>query len=400
MAGTTLTAVTYDGAYKTTTHTFDNCPTDWVHAATVFKDGEPVGLYVNSSLTTGDTIGNMRAPQDRFTVGNRYGDPGSAPAGVTVDDFRMNINESYTQTDVDKIYNNGDGTSDSLADVPDTTPPFINITSPINNSVHTVDFVDLNWTINKTPASAVYSLDNGSNVSMLSGLGEGNETMIITECYDNHGGVDCSVQSVNDNDWSTSSGLTNSPTDDSATFEFIFTRSLPGTISDFALRVKCESQGLSSSFLSIYNWSSNQFTFVEDYQESPNKVCSEPAGFSYLNFSNDDVTHFIGGSATNFSYKFTGVVGTSSTDHLLIFETNVSYDEGLSSEFVNTTLTSLSEGLHNVTIWANDSLGNMGQSDYTYWTVDLPEPPVTEGLPRREILTTDSTLGGRKLLIT
>ncbi|KKL75219.1 hypothetical protein LCGC14_2057120, partial [marine sediment metagenome] len=37
----------------------------------------------------------------------------------------------------------------------------------------------------------------------------------------------------------------------------------------------------------------------------------------------------------------------------------------------NITLTSLSEGLHNVTIWANDSSGNMGQSLYTYWTVDV-----------------------------
>jgi fibronectin type 3 domain-containing protein len=39
----------------------------------------------------------------------------------------------------------------------------------------------------------------------------------------------------------------------------------------------------------------------------------------------------------------------------------------------NTTITSLSEGTHNVTVYANDTAGNMGSSDIVYFTVNPPK---------------------------
>lgn len=40
----------------------------------------------------------------------------------------------------------------------------------------------------------------------------------------------------------------------------------------------------------------------------------------------------------------------------------------------NTTLTGLSNGLHNVTIYANDTFGNMGASQTVTFTIAKPEP--------------------------
>ena len=40
----------------------------------------------------------------------------------------------------------------------------------------------------------------------------------------------------------------------------------------------------------------------------------------------------------------------------------------------NVTLTGLSNGLHNVTVYAKDALENMGKSEITYFSVEVPEP--------------------------
>jgi hypothetical protein len=40
----------------------------------------------------------------------------------------------------------------------------------------------------------------------------------------------------------------------------------------------------------------------------------------------------------------------------------------------NTTLTGLSNGLHNVTVYAQDTFGNIGASETSYFNVEQPEP--------------------------
>ena len=44
----------------------------------------------------------------------------------------------------------------------------------------------------------------------------------------------------------------------------------------------------------------------------------------------------------------------------------------------NTTLTGLSEGTHSITVYANDTSGNMGASEIVYFTVSLPYGPTAE----------------------
>jgi uncharacterized protein YneR len=45
--------------------------------------------------------------------------------------------------------------------------------------------------------------------------------------------------------------------------------------------------------------------------------------------------------------------------------------------FENTTLTDLSDGLHNIIVYANDTVGNMGKSNFVYFSVDTTPPTIT-----------------------
>jgi hypothetical protein len=58
----------------------------------------------------------------------------------------------------------------------------------------------------------------------------------------------------------------------------------------------------------------------------------------------------------------------------------------------NTTLTDLSEGTHYITVYANDSSGNMGASEMVYFTIAIPPPPLSTSIspPSASILVGQS----------
>ncbi|MDH5374686.1 MAG: cohesin domain-containing protein [Candidatus Bathyarchaeota archaeon] len=56
----------------------------------------------------------------------------------------------------------------------------------------------------------------------------------------------------------------------------------------------------------------------------------------------------------------------------------------------NTTLTSLSDGCHNVVVYANDTFGNMGNSGKIYFTVDTTPPHITIMSPENKTYATSS----------
>ena len=57
----------------------------------------------------------------------------------------------------------------------------------------------------------------------------------------------------------------------------------------------------------------------------------------------------------------------------------------------NTTLSGLSEGTHTITVYANDTAGNMGTSSTVYFTVDTTPPDITDvsQIPEDNVLPTD-----------
>ena len=56
----------------------------------------------------------------------------------------------------------------------------------------------------------------------------------------------------------------------------------------------------------------------------------------------------------------------------------------------NTTLTGLSDGVHTITVYANDTVGNMGYSDTVYFTVDTVSPNIEILSPENKTYTTSS----------
>jgi N-acetylneuraminic acid mutarotase len=111
---------------------------------------------------------------------------------------------------------------------------------------------------------------------------------------------------------------------------------------------------------------------------------------------NHDVLGFIGPSASNENYTPIGygtvpsVVSAVSPENEtynatsvdLVFTTNKPASwmgfslDGQDNVTVtgNITLSGLSNGLHNITVYAEDTFGNEGASEITYFTIDVPEP--------------------------
>ncbi len=286
--------------------------------------------FVNGSQITSDTsYANGTEVTASFSR-----DAGTYNFSIRATDSFNNINETWL-----------------LFEVVDGTPPNITILSPVNNSVHTVDFVDLNWTSDESVDWCAYSLDDGVNVT--------------TICTPNP----LSITDLTDIDLT---GLTYGQGDTCADFSgyiafrfFNYSKTYDygerkGKNKDECSYVDRSEGETHNLMMDILNGGTGSLNILEgDYititYDGVKLNLSLPAlsGTEIRNFyiSND-------GTFYNDTSLLIPAFGIETTSPL------------------NITLTSLSEGSHNVTIWANDTLGNMGQSDYVYFYVDGTNPIV------------------------
>lgn len=90
---------------------------------------------------------------------------------------------------------------------------------------------------------------------------------------------------------------------------------------------------------------------------------------------------------------FTVNESTSWIGYTLDGQTNVTI-------FGNTTLTGLSEGSHNIVVYANDTSGNMGKSNTVSFTIHIPRPltvtisPISSAILQGQSVTFTSTVNG------
>ena len=235
--------------------------------------------------------------------------------------------------------------------IADVTAPGINITFPVNTTTYATSTLDLNWTINETPNWCAYSLDNTANNTEICGS---TTTLNLTDLTD----IDIS-------------GLTDFP--NACVLWITVTGEFKGTFDntngyldqdetlDRAVRffiADCDGEFTTSDGDSI----------ILTYDAGQTKTVYFPADTWYiarsLRIADDGSTFDNWNIGENECY-------------------NLSYGAGgagaSGAEWKNITLTSLSDGLHNITIYANDTSGNMGHSDFTFWTVDTT-PPVISGI--------------------
>jgi parallel beta-helix repeat protein len=102
----------------------------------------------------------------------------------------------------------------------------------------------------------------------------------------------------------------------------------------------------------------DRYPLMEPYTETTYLLQTTPPKISVLNQTFTD---------SNVSLTFTVDKIVNWTGYSLDGQQNVTITG-------NTTLTGLSSGLHNVTVYANDTYGNMGASETATFTVAVPEP--------------------------
>jgi hypothetical protein len=275
----------------------------------------------------------------------------------------------------------GNTNSSSVNFTVDTTPPVINIASPINNSIYNSNSIPLNFTVfdnHSTINSTWYSLDGDQNKT------SGNTSLNIS-------GDGSHNVTVYAND---SLGFTNS-----LTVYFTVDTTLPTitiaspqnkTYSNTPIDLNVSADEATDTWL--YNINN-----TENVTFTPNKTDNFSEG-------QNNVTVWVNDTAGNWNYSivyFTvditppsvtiiSPTNTSINDSTPLL--NVTFDEQINTAWISvdgaegqnytsgvTNLTfdlgQLLEGLHNVTVYANDSVGNLNSSTVSF-TVDTTPPTV------------------------
>ncbi len=115
----------------------------------------------------------------------------------------------------------------------------------------------------------------------------------------------------------------------------------------------------------------DRYPLMEPYTEATYLLQTTPPKISMLNQTVTD---------SNVSLTFTVDKIVNWTGYSLDGQQNVTITG-------NTTLTGLSSGLHNVTVYANDTYGNMGASETVTFTVAVPEPFPTAPVAAASVAT-------------
>ncbi len=338
-------------------------------------------------------------------------------------------NYSYITTD---SYNNVNQSENVTFELFDPEIPLYNITilHPLNNSAHLVNSIDLNWTSNITDISwCAYSLDGGANDTMIcpptptddyaytgfnfnvidssSGITWNGSSFFIVSSGDDKvyeyssAGVYTGFNFDVTNEQSNPLGIVwksnrfyvggSSPT-------IVFEYNSSGNYTGFNFNVAEDatpagmawdgtffySLGKNSNVVYRYTsagvytgfnfdissemsfseggivWKSNRF-YIAEFSTDAVFEYNSSGDYTGVNFSIGETTSSSGVTWNGSSLFISGFVSDS------VFEYN-------SDEIIptNITLTSISEGSHNVTIYANDSLGNNVQSELTVFNVLVP----------------------------
>ena len=221
---------------------------------------------------------------------------------------------------------------------PDETAPSISVASPKQNGKYNTRDIELNFTVTK-PESWF-----ANNVM----YGVFGEVKFVQYRLD---GIQFENISANDVPW----GDYNSP--------------LERTL-NFSMKLSGLSEGLHTLFVSAEG-ESHYYSVVKEEQQV-NIVVGHS---SEINFTVDTLPPEITIVSIENGQTFSGAVPLSSVVSEPFSWMGCSLDGQKNLTIAgNTTIAGLSNGLHTVTVYANDSAGNIGASETTSFTVDEPFP--------------------------
>ena len=231
---------------------------------------------------------------------------------------------------------------------PVTTLPTIVMNSPVQNQIY--NYVWLNFSIIKTESWFAINVGGHADGSPIT------ETFVnITSVYCL---VDGRLQIIQFHD-------IDSLFDTSPTLALNFSTALPLAAGGHTVKVSCEATSyylrtLKSIYQGGYDWANS----VESIQ-----LCadSETVNFTKALFIEVNLPANKTFDTSNIPLNFTIDEPVSQAMYSLDGQENVTV-------FGNATLTDLSNGEHNVTVYAKDKAGNIGSSETMAFTISKPEP--------------------------
>jgi len=285
----------------------------------------------------------------------------------------------------------------------DLTLPVLTMISPQNKS-HNISSIWANITINENASWCGYELDgNGINETMnnissqyfssnISGLPEGSHNITFW-CNDTAGNYNKSNYEYFTVDLTKPNILLHNPENNSI-FNYKQNLVLNFTASDNFNVSKCRYQIDSDSIVFLDNCQNTTFNITGDGQHYATVWVNDTAGNenSSINYFMVDTGHPIltMKSPDNISYNTSWIWANISLNepgdwcgYLLDNEGNVSMDNEVSNYFY-ANASGLSEGLHNITFWCNDTAGNYNQSGWEYFTIDTTKPVIYVHSPKNK----------------
>ncbi len=269
----------------------------------------------------------------------------------------------------------------------DTTPPEVNVISPVNNTLYGVNVINLNYTVSDNIAITWcgYSLDGGANVTLpnctnttLTALTNGvhNVTVYVRDIAgnENKSFVNFTVNSV--------APVVSIIIPEDYAYYAKSNVSLNYTAKDTDLD-SCWYSLDNGPNISLPNCANTTLTNLADGTHRVIVYANDSQGHE----SYDDTIFYIDTQAPNVTIILPENTTYSSSSVKLnytVSDANLvacwySLDNGPNISLpncANTTLTNLADGTHRVIVYANDSAGNVGYAEQ-YFTVDTQAPVIT-----------------------
>jgi parallel beta-helix repeat protein len=340
-----------------------------------------------SNMTSSQTMGMCRVTIPHYLM--------TQPYNVTINGAQPNyVNYSVYDNGTDRwiYFNYNHSTLEVIINGIETIPPEISVVSPENKTYAKTD-VPLIFTVNETTSWMGYSLDGQANVTILgnttlTGLSEGSHDIIVY-ANDTFGNMGASATVYFSVDTLPPTVMVLSPENTTyytGSVMLTFSVSEPVSWMGYSLDGQANATIAGNTTLSgLPNGSHSIIVYAND-------TAGNMGASSMIYFTIAKVPTITILSPQDMTYTTADVNLTFTIDATVSW---MGYSlDGLANMTItgNVTLLGLSDGAHNVLVYANDTLGNMASSNIVYFSVDTTPPSITILSPLNQTYSTDSVM--------
>ena len=297
-----------------------------------------ITVYSPTNTTYGSVTVNLNTSADEDIATWVYTLNGANWVGFTPNTTFTAVEGNNNITIAAYDYASNTNTSSTIYFTVDTTPPLITIDSPTNTTYNTTN-IDLNWSSDETLDWVVYSLNGGENTTLTLNYQEDANSSTASEYF-----ID--IDNLTDGDWNSYSDITEGTV---GVLYVNYTKPVNTFNASLQLKYGGDETTINISILS------SCFDYYEDVLELG--VASQ-----YI----EGLSEYVELKCYNGSWTSLFKNDTMGFFNYRIYEEAIWWDG-----FFNTTITA-SEGLNNVTIYANNTVGHTNSTIKHFTVAILP----------------------------